>query len=78
MTAWWEQTPKHDWASHGADAWRYLAMAWREPMPVEEEPDPLAGLLPKDPTRTRQTLAEMFAELDDAARERGEEVPDYT
>lgn len=22
-------TPEHDWASHGADAWRYLAMAWR-------------------------------------------------
>lgn len=22
--------PKHDWTSHGADAFRYLAMAWRE------------------------------------------------
>tara|TARA_R110000868_G_scaffold137305_2_gene350822 strand:- start:559 stop:1347 length:789 start_codon:yes stop_codon:yes gene_type:complete len=22
--------PKHDWASHGADAFRYLSMAWRE------------------------------------------------
>ena len=21
--------PKHDWTSHTADAWRYLAMAWR-------------------------------------------------
>jgi phage terminase large subunit len=23
-------TPLHDWASHAADAWRYLAMSWRE------------------------------------------------
>ena len=28
-------TPKHDWTSHTADAWRYLAMAWREARPVE-------------------------------------------
>lgn len=30
--------PEHDWASHPADAWRYLSMAWRdlanEPMPA--------------------------------------------
>lgn len=22
--------PKHDWTSHGADAWRYLSLAWKE------------------------------------------------
>jgi hypothetical protein len=29
-------TPRHDWASHAADAWRYLAMSWqalRQPAP---------------------------------------------
>ena len=27
-----KRTPKHDWASHGADAFRYLSMAWQEPL----------------------------------------------
>lgn len=27
--------PRHDWTSHSADAFRYLAMAWREIKPVE-------------------------------------------
>lgn len=31
--------PRHDWSSHSADAWRYLAMAWREMRP---EPKPVA------------------------------------
>jgi phage terminase large subunit len=22
-------TPRHDWSSHAADAWRYLAIGWR-------------------------------------------------
>lgn len=25
-----KNNPKHDWASHPADAWRYLSMAWKE------------------------------------------------
>jgi hypothetical protein len=29
----WRDRPKHDWASHGADAYRYLSMAWRSGMP---------------------------------------------
>jgi hypothetical protein len=34
----WRQRPKHDWSSHGADAFRYLAvgynpmMNWGEPI----------------------------------------------
>jgi phage terminase large subunit len=32
------QTPKHDWASHAADAFRYLALAWRTPI-VRVEPE---------------------------------------
>jgi hypothetical protein len=38
------KTPKHDWASHGADAYRYLAMSWREPIASEEELSPLERL----------------------------------
>jgi phage terminase large subunit len=26
-----KKTPAHTWASHGADAWRYLSIAWRAP-----------------------------------------------
>jgi len=31
-----KKTPDHNWASHGADAWRYLSLSWRAPM---REPD---------------------------------------
>ena len=27
------KTPKHDWASHGAEAFRYLSLSWKEPTP---------------------------------------------
>ena len=27
-----KKTPDHNWASHGADAWRYLSLSWRAPM----------------------------------------------
>jgi len=34
-------TPKHDWSSRAADAFRYLAVAWREPMNAEDDkPNP--------------------------------------
>ena len=40
-------TPLHDWSSHAADAWRYLAMAWRElrvtPEPVKPKADIYVG-----------------------------------
>jgi phage terminase large subunit len=32
-----KKTPEHNWASHGADAWRYLSLSWRAPM---REPGP--------------------------------------
>jgi len=36
-----KDTPKHDWTSHTADAFRYLCMAWREQVkPVEKPPVP--------------------------------------
>jgi phage terminase large subunit len=31
--------PRHDWASHGADAFRYLGLAWRQMQP-EKPPKP--------------------------------------
>ena len=33
----WKSGPRHDWASHAADAFRYLAMAYKE---LEPEPEP--------------------------------------
>jgi phage terminase large subunit len=38
------KTPQHNWASHAADAWRYLSLAWREPMAIEVEPTPTEKL----------------------------------
>lgn len=35
-----KNTPAHNWASHGADAWRYLSLAWQETLPPEEAPPP--------------------------------------
>jgi hypothetical protein len=34
----WANHPRHDWASHGADAFRYLAMAYREMKPEPVTP----------------------------------------
>jgi hypothetical protein len=31
-----KKTPKHDWSSHAADAFRYLSVAWREPIAEED------------------------------------------
>jgi phage terminase large subunit len=33
-----KRTPNHDWASHAADAWRYLSMAWDFPVVPVEKP----------------------------------------
>ena len=34
-----KDTPKHDWTSHSADAFRYLCVAWRElAKPAEQKP----------------------------------------
>ena len=35
-----KETPRHDWTSHPADAFRYLAMAYRTMRPPEEEVQP--------------------------------------
>jgi hypothetical protein len=39
-----KKTPAHKWASHGADAWRYLSLSWRAPMREPEPEKPPAGI----------------------------------
>ena len=51
-----KDTPRHDWTSHTADAFRYLCMAWRELTPPEPKEDWKAKLLRKP------TIAELFEE----------------
>ena len=42
-----KKTPAHNWASHGADGWRYLSISWRAPMrEPEEEKVPIGLPLP--------------------------------
>jgi phage terminase large subunit len=65
-----KKTPLHDWASHGADAFRYLAMSWRQPM-AEEKPNPIAELL--RPKTLNEMVHEHFQELIDM----GEDISDY-
>jgi phage terminase large subunit len=56
--------PLHDWSSHGADAFRYLAMAWEQASPADRPADPIKEMLrPK-------TFNDMIAEYE---RERAEE-----
>ncbi len=38
-------TPKHDWTSHAADAFRYMAMAWKALKPAVEKPKPKTDLI---------------------------------
>lgn len=53
-----KNAPKHDWTSHTADAFRYLAMAWEEIAKPVQKTDVIAELLrPK-------TLNEMLREHD--------------
>jgi hypothetical protein len=60
----WKDKPRHDWASHGADALRGLALFFQE-----LKPDPLPDAKPK--WWHEQTAAEIFAldKFDDPKRE---------
>jgi phage terminase large subunit len=40
-----KNAPKHDWTSHTADAFRYLALAWREIAPSVVKPKPKTQLI---------------------------------
>lgn len=61
-----KDTPLHDWTSHAADAFRYLAMAWREIKPEHVTK-------PKPKFWHEQTAAEVFA-LDQPVEQREEWV----
>jgi hypothetical protein len=56
-------TPKHDWTSHTADAWRYLSMAWREITAESKPKDPYAELLRP---RTIAEIVGSIGEYEDA------------
>lgn len=49
--------PRHDWTSHGADAFRMLAVAWRDESEIEKQNQPLKGLFVG---QTDVTLEEMW------------------
>jgi phage terminase large subunit len=66
------KSPKHDWASHGADAFRYLAMSWREPIAPEEELTPLQRLR-QDVLKPR-TPNSMWKQYIDERIANGEEI----
>jgi hypothetical protein len=35
-----KDSPKHDWASHAADAFEYKAMGWKQAAKQEQPPEP--------------------------------------
>jgi hypothetical protein len=68
-----KKTPLHDWASHGADAFRYLAMSWRESMPGSlAELSPLEQLL--EETRKPRTYDSIWRQYINERIEAGEEI----
>ena len=36
--------PRHDWTSHGADAFRYLALTWKDEAKIITKDDPIRGV----------------------------------
>lgn len=58
--------PIHDWASHGADGFRYLCLVTKERIiPPPEEPTPAREILPEP-----MYLEELFQELEDRMKRR--------
>lgn len=49
--------PRHDWTSHGADAFRMLAVVWRDESEIEKQNQPLKGIFVG---QTDVTLEEMW------------------
>jgi hypothetical protein len=69
-----KRTPLHDWASHGADAFRYLSMSWREVMPSDVEPDSLAQLMQE--AKRPRTFNDIWRQHIEERIENGEEFDD--
>jgi hypothetical protein len=55
-----KKTPDHNWASHGADGWRYLSLSWRAPMREPEEEKVSIGIPLPDMTM------DQFMDLEDS------------
>lgn len=69
-----KKEPRHDWASHGADAWRYLSIGWRALKAAEPPPPPTADVYIGNPDGTitsnltfAQTVAERTRRRKEAA-----------
>jgi hypothetical protein len=62
-------TPAHNWASHGADGWRYLSISWRAPT-REPEPQQKPVGIPLEPIPFR--LAHILRPRNSFAHSRGE------
>jgi phage terminase large subunit len=45
-----KNNPRHDWTSHAADAFRYLAMAWKTMAPPKPKPKPTHLVIEADAT----------------------------
>lgn len=65
--------PRHDWTSHTADAFRYLAMAWRELKPAPPSPVPrfdfgISGA-PGMPFKTGVSVTELIRRQERRARD---------
>ena len=54
----YKNTPKHDWTSHAADAFRYLSMAWRE---IKASPPPEPGRILAVGPANRVTLNDLWS-----------------
>ena len=52
--------PRHDWTSHGADAFRMLSIAWREEAKIVTKDDPIKGLFVG---QTDVTLNDMWKQM---------------
>lgn len=64
----WKDKPRHDWASHGADAMRYVAIAYNEMKPPPPpKPEPVYKQLVVGTTGGNMTMNDMWK-----SRKRGE------
>lgn len=52
------EKPRHDWTSHPADAFRMLALAWREEVPETRKDEPMRGVTVGD---NKTTLEELWS-----------------
>jgi hypothetical protein len=66
------KTPLHNWASHEADAFRYLAMSWRLPIASEPELSPLERL--RQEVMKPRTYNDIYKQYADELRDRGHEL----